>query len=151
MLYLNDRFTKESDNLPMNRSDLDRNAYMLRGPLKKRGYMRWWHSFTGVCKDSGEARTFFIEYFIINPALGGDQPVLGQHPYYKKRGMKPSYVMIKAGVYPKAAGETSSFEETADSSHEGKQLHAFYPISSLKVAYNPLYMRIEDCLFSERT
>lgn len=149
LLSLTDKLTKESENLPMNRSDLDRNAYMLRGPLKKRGYMRWWHSFTGVSKDSGETRTFFIEYFIINPALGSDRPILGQHPYYKKRGMKPSYVMIKAGVYPKASGTVPSSAETFDISHEGRQLHAFYPISSLKVALNPLYMQIEDCLFSE--
>ena len=84
----------------MNLSDLKRNSYMLRGSMAKRGYVRWWHSFTGVCADSLETRTFFVEYFVINPRLGGNQPILGQHPYYKKRGMKPSYVMVKAGVFP---------------------------------------------------
>ena len=34
----------------MNISDLKRNAYMLRGSDAKRGYMRWWHSFQGVCR-----------------------------------------------------------------------------------------------------
>lgn len=132
----------------MNRSDLSRNAYMLRGSLKKRGYMRFWHSFTGICKDSGEARTFFIEYFIINPGLGGEQPILGQHPYYKKRGMKPSYVMIKAGVYPLGVN-SPSYADTSEDNRGGKQLHAFYPIASLKVAQNPLYIQIEDCLYTE--
>lgn len=110
---------------------------MLRGSMAKRGYVRWWHSFTGVSADSLETRTFFVEYFVINPGLGGNQPILGQHPYYRKRGMKPSYVMVKAGVFPDACGEG------------GKELHAFYPISSMKTAADPFYVQIENCLFSE--
>ena len=69
---------------------------MLRGSDTKRGYMRWWHSFQGVCPTTQETRTFFVEYSILNPALGTTQPILGQHPYYKRHGMKPSYVCIKA-------------------------------------------------------
>lgn len=121
----------------MNRFDTDRNASMLRGSLARKGYVRWWHSFIGIQPDTGESRTFFVEYFIINPALGGDQPILGQHPYFKKRGMKPSYAMVKVGAFPDAYG------------NEGRQLHAFYPISSLRVAQHPLHMEIEDCVFSE--
>lgn len=121
----------------MNQSNLNKNSYMLRGSLTRKGYMRWFHSFTGVQAESGETRTFFIDYFIINPGLGGDQPILGQHPYYKKRGMKPSYVMIKAGVFPGSNGEN------------GRQIHAFYPISSLKATGNPMVMQIEDCFYSE--
>lgn len=110
---------------------------MLRASLGKKGYMRWWHSFAGVQPDTGERRTFFVEYFIINPSLGGDVPILGQHPYYRKQGLKPSYVMVKAGVFPDEDG------------NPGRQLHAFYPISSMKVAQHPLHMEVEDCLFSE--
>lgn len=121
----------------MNLSDYRRNAYMLRGSMAKRGYVRWWHSFTGVCSATQETRTFFVEYFIINPGLGGNQPILGQHPYFKKRGMKPSYVMMKAGVFPDEQGEG------------GRELHAFYPISSMKVASDPFYVQIENCSFSE--
>ena len=120
----------------MNHSDLDRNAYLLCGSLAKRGYMRWWHSFVGICAKTGEARTFFIEYFYINPALSTTQPILGQHPYYKKRGRKPSYAMVKAGVF-------NSEQE------DGIQLHAFYPISSMKAATNPLYIQMGDCIYSE--
>ena len=121
----------------MNLSDLTRNAYMLRGSLAKKGYMRWWHSFSGVQAETGETRTFFVEFLVINPGLGGEQPVLGQHPYYKKRGMKPSYVCVKAGVFPGAEGQ------------EGRQLHAFYPIASLKTTPSPLVMQVEDCFYSE--
>lgn len=121
----------------MNLSDLTRNAYMLRGSLSKKGYMRWWHSFSGVQAQTGETRTFFVEFLVMNPGLGGDQPILGQHPYYKKRGMKPSYVCVKAGVFPDADG------------NDGRQLHAFYPISSLKTTPSPLVMQVEDCFYSE--
>lgn len=110
---------------------------MLRGSLARKGYVRWWHSFTGTQPDTGERRTFFIEYFIINPSLGGNQPILGQHPYFRKRGMKPSYVMVKAGVFPDADGSP------------GRQLHAFYPIASLRTAQHPLYLEVEDCMLSE--
>lgn len=121
----------------MNQSDLNKNSYMLRGTLARKGFMRWFHSFTGVQAETGETRTFFVDFFIINPGLGGDQPILGQHPYYKKRGMKPSYVMVKAGVFPDENGE------------DGRQIHAFYPISSLKTAGKPMVMQIEDCFYSE--
>ena len=31
----------------MNKSDLKRDYFMLKGPLAKKGYDWWWHSFTG--------------------------------------------------------------------------------------------------------
>lgn len=121
----------------MNLSDFKRNSALLRGSQAKRGYVRWWHSFTGVCSATREARTFFVEYFIINPALGANEPILGQHPYCKKHGMKPSYVMVKAGVFPNTEDE------------RGRELHAFYPISALKAAFNPFYVQVGNCSFSE--
>ena len=121
----------------MNLSDLTRNANMLRGSLRKHGFMRWWHSFSGVSADTGETRTFFVEFYIINPALGKKRPVLGQHPHSKKQGLKPSYVMIKAGVFPDKKG------------NPGKELHAFYPISALRSTHSPLIMQVEDCIYRE--
>jgi len=126
----------------MNLSDLTRNSYMLRGSHAKKGYMRWWHSFSGTQPESGEMRTFFIEFYIINPGIGGSTPILGQHPYYKKQGMKPSYVMVKAGVFPDKEGNS------------GRQLHAFYPFSALQATGCPLIMQVGDentaiCLYSE--
>lgn len=131
----------------MNLSDLAKNSHMLRGSLAKKGYMRWWHSFSGKCPETGEIRTFFIEFFIINPGLGSNVPILGQHPYFRKRGMKPSYVMIKAGSFPDRNGEG------------GVQLHAFYPLSALQATGSPLIMQVQgapaehcragNCLYSE--
>ena len=39
----------------MNKSDIERDYFMLKGPLAKRGYDWWWHSFTGYNKKTGEA------------------------------------------------------------------------------------------------
>ena len=133
----------------MNLSDLTRNSYMLRGSLAKKGYMRWWHSFSGVNDRTGETRTFFVEYFIINPRLYckrfpwqkenplADAVVLGQHPYSKKQGLRPSYFMMNVGVFPDRNGQ------------EGRQLHTFYPASGLRVASNPMVMQIDTCFYSE--
>ena len=121
----------------MNKSDTSRNAYTLTGRLAKKGYMRWWHSFTGIQPDTGEERVFFIEYFMINPALAGDTAILGQHPYYKKRGIKPSYVMIKAGAFTGSQGACP------------KQLHSFYPFSQLKTAVKPFVFQVGPNFYSE--
>lgn len=115
----------------MNLSDLARNANMLRRSLAKKGYMRWWHSFSGTQPETGETRTFFVEFFIVNPRRGGSRPILGQHPHSKKQGLKPSYIMVKAGVFPDAEG------------NDGRQLHAFYPVSALQATGNPLIMQLE--------
>lgn len=32
-------------------------------------------------------RTFFVEFYILNPGLGGSQPILGQHPSLRKKGL----------------------------------------------------------------
>ena len=118
----------------MNLSDLKRNACRLRS---SKGYMRWWHSFCGVLEETGETRTFFVEFFVINPSLGGDKPILGRHPYHRRRGAKPSYVMIKAGVFPGPDGQP------------GRQLHAFYPVSQLRTAASPLILQAGDCVYRE--
>ena len=66
-----------------------RNAFMLHGPFAHQGYDWWWHSFTAQDALTGEDKPFFIEFFICNPALAEDEPVLGQLPKNKKEGKTP--------------------------------------------------------------
>lgn len=106
----------------MNHSDLDRNAYMLCGPLARRGYLRWWHSFVGIHAGTGEKRTFFLEYLILNP--------VPEKPKKDKPG-RPSYVRISAGAFP-------------NDIHDGFHLRAYYPISACKYASKPLYFQVEE-------
>ena len=115
-------------------SDLSRDLYMLRGPLSKNGYDWWWHNFTGYNRTTGEARTFFVEYFICNPALGEDKAILGQLPQNLVEGIKPSYALIKVGTWGKDAC----------------QIHNFYPITKFLCLKNQLDIKIGDCSLSEK-
>lgn len=85
----------------MNKHDLTRNYFMLNGKFARQGYDWWWHNFTGFNPETGEERTFFIEYFTCNPALadinGDTEPILGQLAENKSKGIKPSYLMVKCG------------------------------------------------------
>ena len=60
----------------MNKSDKTRDLYMLKGPLAKKGYDWWWHSFTAHESQTGEPKTFYIEFFLCNPAHAKDEPVI---------------------------------------------------------------------------
>ncbi len=101
-----------------NVQDQSKNKYMLTGDLAEEGYDWWWHSFTGYNKKTGEAKQFFIEYYLINPALGGSEPVFGQLEENKELGIRPSYMMVKAGAVGK----------------KGVQLHRFFGWDDVSVS-----------------
>ena len=82
-----------------NHHDITRDACMLHGPLAHHGYEWWWHSFTAQDAETGEDKPFFIEFFLCNPSLGEDGPVLGQLPENQAAGKRPSYLMVKAGTW----------------------------------------------------
>ena len=117
-----------------NRHDITRNACMLRGPLARCGYDWWWHSFTAQDAETGEDKAFFIEFFVCNPALAEEEPVLGQLPENRAEGRRPSYLMVKAGCW----GEGHC------------QLHRFFAWKDVYMHADAPY-RIEagDCLASE--
>ena len=111
----------------------DRNAYMLKGPLAKKGYDWWWHSFTAVNQKTGERRPFFIEYYITNPALGGDKPILGQLPGNREKKIQPSYGMVKAGCW----GDKHC------------QVHNFYGISQVSASFKEMDVKIGDSVATD--
>lgn len=114
--------------------DINRNAFMLHGPLSHRGYDWWWHSFTAQDAETGEDKPFFIEFFICNPALAEDEPVLGQLPENKESGKRPSYLMVKAGCW----GEDHC------------QLHRFFSLNNVRIQSSaPYEIEADDCYASE--
>jgi hypothetical protein len=113
----------------MNKSDLKRNGYMLRGKYKKKGYDWWWHSFTAKHEITTEEKAFYIEYYVTNPSLSPNEVMLGQ----SSERHKPSYVMINAGTW----GDNK------------KQIHQYYPTSMLSYDYNKLNLSIADCSLTE--
>ena len=117
-----------------NKHDISRNECMLKGGFKKKGYDWWWHSFTAINATTGEEKPFFIEYFLCNPALAEDNPVLGQLPKNKQSGKAPSYLMVKAGCW----GETHL------------QLHRFFAWKDVEVNMGiPYSVSAADCYASE--
>lgn len=97
----------------MNKKDYKRNYFMLDGRFAKKGYDWWWHNFTAVNEETGEEKSFFIEYFTINPSHakdnGGEEPILGQNPLNIERKFVPSYVMVKCGWWGKDAVQLHHF------------------------------------------
>ncbi len=113
----------------MNKSDLTRNQYQLKGKLSKEGYDWWWHNFTGVHSVTGEIKAFYIEYFLINPELNPAEVVLGQ----ESPEQKPSYFMMNVGTWGK----------------NKKQLHNFYPIEDVKISNDLLRLEVDQNLLTE--
>ncbi len=118
-----------------NKHDKKRNVYMLDGSFAKKGYDWWWHSFTGKNNRTGEEKHFFIEFFICNPALGGKDPVFGQLPENKEAGIRPSYLMVKAGCWGR----------------DHCQLHRFFGIDRADIHKGaPFSVSADDCFCSEK-
>lgn len=119
----------------MNKSDITRDAYMLKGPLAKKGYDWWWHSFTARHAKTGEAKSFYIEYFLCNPAHAQAEPVLvWNDPAGRSAGRRPSYCMVNVGFWGNPKG----------------QLHRFFPWSQVHVSDGvPFHLTAGDCTCSE--
>lgn len=112
----------------MNKHDIKRNLPMLTGKLGICGYDRWCHSFTGRNSRTGKKRVFFVEYCIMNPELGGKEPILGDKEY-----QRPSYLMVRAGAWGK----------------KGFQLKQYYGIEEMDVADTFLKIAAGECFLSE--
>ncbi len=117
-----------------NHSDVSRNKFMLHGKLAEQGYDWWWHSFTAHHSKTGEERAFFVEFFTINPALGGEEAILGQTEENQKKQVKPSYMMVKVGSW----GEHPI------------QLHRFFAWDEVTVKEDaPYLISADNCFCSE--
>ena len=117
-----------------NKHDISRDACQLFGAQAKCGYDWWWHSFTARHAETGEERAFFIEFFACNPASGGDKPVFGQLPENRAKGVKPSYLMVKAGSWGRDAA----------------QLHRFFGWNEVKLDWGvPYSIEAGDCFAGE--
>lgn len=117
-----------------NKHQIKRNACQLFGRQARQGYDWWWHSLTAHHALTGEEKAFFIEYFVCNPKNGSDKPVLGQLEENQKNGIKPSYLMVKAGTWGADAA----------------QLHRFFGWSEAKIGFGvPFTVEADDCFCTE--
>ena len=114
--------------------DISRDQYQLSGGQAEKGYDWWWHSFTGHEAETGEEKSFFIEFYTCNPALGKSEPVFGQLPENQKNGIRPSYLMVNAGAW----GE------------DAVQLHRFFGMKNVQIDPGvPFSIKAEDCFLNE--
>ncbi len=123
--------------------------YMLRGALKKNGFDRCRFVTNGVNAITGEEKSFFVEFYVVNPALSPDECVLGfksrhvvvaEDLQYALAGtqaakslqseefVQPSFVMVKAGVF----GEG------------GKQVNSYFPTGNLQVGHSEFILKVGD-------
>lgn len=114
--------------------DISRDRFMLVGGLANTGYDWWWHSFTGRSAQTGEERAFFVEFFLVNPALGGAEPLFGMGPDGLRVGSRPSYLMVKCGTWGAGA----------------KQLHRFFAWDEVELGRDvPFWVAADDCVCCE--
>ena len=116
-----------------NKKSYKKNEYMLNGSFKYKGYDWWWHSFTAYNKKTHQEKPFYIEFFIINPALCPDRVVLGQSKEAKEKNLEPTYLMVNVGTW----GENH------------KQLHRFFPLKDVRIKKCPIEIKAGDCYLSE--
>lgn len=117
-----------------NKHDIKRDEVQLYGQQSMFGYDWWWHSFTAKNERTGEDRQFFIEFFLINPGRGGDEPVLGQLRENKRNWFRPSYLMVKCGAWGRKA----------------VQLHRFFGWNKIDVKWKaPFAIMADDCFLNE--
>ena len=93
-----------------NISDITRDQWMLRGPLAKKGYDWWWHSFTAENAETGEQKPFYVEFLPATRSCAGDEPRIVWHLSQKQRGkLKPSYLMVNVGFWGEEHGQLHRF------------------------------------------
>jgi hypothetical protein len=127
--------------------------YLLRGKLRHEGFEKWRYDFCAVHKDTGVEKKFFIEMYLVNPAISPKVAVIAQKSrlafsendlQYALAGtmatknaepevvVRPSYVLIKAGMF----GEN------------GKQINNFLPSAQLSYSKDSGVFKVGDCSFS---
>ena len=119
-----------------NKKDIKRDECQLFGKQAKKGYDWWWHSFTAINEKTGEERPFFLEFFLCNPKYGKEEPIFGQLKENQEKGIKPSYLMVKAGTWLEG----------------GTQLHRFFGWKNIKAKYKaPFSVTADDCYLDENS
>ena len=63
---------------------------------------------------TGARKSFYVEYFLCNPALAQAEPVLvWNDPAAQKAGRRPSYCMVNVGFWGREKGQLHRFSPGA--------------------------------------
>ena len=121
--------------------------YKLKGALKKSGFNKWRLLFNGKSSSTGEERKFFIEFYVVNPALSPKESILGFKSKLKKNSEELQYLL--AGT---EAAQTASEEVLTTPSYvmvkagsfgaDGKHISNYYPSKYLKTNHTDTIVSI---------
>lgn len=106
---------------------------MLNGNMRKNGFELWRHSFSAYSKNSGDQKTFFIEFYLLNPAVSPKKVSFENFQTIAKKEGKPCFLMVKAGCW----------------GDDAVQLHSFVPVEKMQVNKHRLNIRAENFLLTE--
>ncbi|MGL5916246.1 MAG: tocopherol cyclase family protein, partial [Culicoidibacterales bacterium] len=85
-----------------------KNAYLLTTEQQQAGYQWWWHSFTAHHRETKLAKSFFVQYLILNPGRGSATPQFTD----ETMGQLPAYAAIKVGTWGQDACEIVQYYGT---------------------------------------
>lgn len=127
--------------------------YLLSGKFRKNGFEKIRYVFSAVSRRSGEAKSFFVELYYVNPLLSPDSARLAQKSLPKVSPEDLQYVL--AGTL---SAQSSSQEEKIQPSYAlvkcgffgkgGKHYNCFYPSSDLKYVKAESAIYVGKCKFS---
>lgn len=130
--------------------------YILKGKLRQQGFERWRYVFSAINKITAQEKKFFIEMYMVNPAVSPKAAVISQKSrlayseadlQYALAGTEsashandelevlPSYILVKSGVFGPG----------------GKHMSKFYASSLLSFVKNTESFKIGDCVFSSKS
>lgn len=111
------------------KSDKIFDNYFLKGKFKKSGFQKNRYVFSGISKQTGEQKVFFVELYLVNPLLSPENPIIARKSNTKvssqeiqqallsesistlglEKSVIPSYVLIKAGTFGKNSKQFNYF------------------------------------------
>ena len=134
----------------MIKNNIGRNErLMLKGSLKKQGFDSWRLVTNAISVLDGSTRTFFFEFYFLNPSVSSDEPILG----FKNRFEKSLEDLQYALAGTKSAQDASSQDFVIPSFFMvragcfglgGKQISNYFPCSNVKFSKNDFVINVKN-------
>ena len=143
----------------MIKNNIGRNErLMLKGSLKKNGFDRWRFITNAVSLTSGLEKTFFIEFYILNPLVSPDECVLGFKNRFAKTAEDLQYALAGTESAENAASQkfvvpSFTMVRAGYFGSGGKQLSSYFPNGQIEFGKNEFVIRSgknseKECVFA---
>lgn len=134
----------------MIKNNIGRNErLMLKGSLKKQGFDSWRLVTNAISALDGSERTFFFEFYFLNPSVSSEEPVLGFKNRFEKTLEDLQYAL---------AGTTSAQSATSQDfvipsffmvragcfGFGGKQISNYFPCGNVEFGKNDFVIKVAN-------